>query len=87
MIWPFGNSEERKQKKRMKQAKVLFEDALDAVEVQAYEKAIDLLEQAKELGHSEAEAKIAEIRHRKTQVIDGTAAAVSHGGSPFVILE
>lgn len=62
MIWPFGNSEERKQKKRMKQAKVLFEDALDAVEVQAYEKAIDLLEQAKELGHSEAEAKIAEIR-------------------------
>lgn len=62
MIWPFGNSEERKQKKRMKQAKVLFEDALDAVEVQAYEKAIDLLEQAKELGHSEAEGKIAEIR-------------------------
>lgn len=62
MIWPFGNSEERKQKKRMKQAKVLFEDALDAVEAQAYEKAIDLLEQAKELGHDEAEAKIAEIR-------------------------
>ena len=62
MIWPFGNSEERKQKKRMKQAKVLFEDALDAVEAQAYEKAIDLLEQAKELGHEEAEAKIVEIR-------------------------
>lgn len=61
MIWPFGNSEERKQKKRAKQAKAFYEDALDLVETQEYDKALDLLEQAKELGHEQAENKIAEI--------------------------
>lgn len=61
MIWPFGNSEERKQKKREKQARMLFEDAVDAIHAQDYEKALDLLEHAKELGHAEAEAKITEI--------------------------
>ena len=62
MIWPFGNSEERKQKKRAKQARAFYEDALDQLEAQQYDKALDLLEQAKEFGHSEAEAKIAEVR-------------------------
>lgn len=61
MIWPFGNSEERKRKKRAKQARVLYEDAMDQMQAQEYEKALDLLEQAKELGHTEAETKIAEI--------------------------
>ena len=61
MIWPFGNSEERKQKKRAKQARAFYEDAMDQLEAQQYDKALDLLEQAKEFGHADAEAKMAEI--------------------------